>query len=330
MPVSPEQSRISRQAAEWIVSLTVDDKAEREQARAGFEAWQQEDPRHAAAALRMQAMLGQLDAHEGRPARAALTSAGRASRKRVVARTVTALALAIAVGALSLGVPLTQPSLLLADARTGAGEWQTRILADGSQLTLSSGSAVNIHMSEGQRVVSLLQGEVLVDVARDPSRPFFVQTEDGSIRALGTRFTVERGEHATELAMLESKTEVRAAGRPALATVVVAGEKVRITPDSVGPVAHVDAGSIADAWRDHQLVVQNRPLAEVLDQLARHHRGMIRYDAGQIAAMRVSAVLPLDDTDRALHLLLNSFPALRIRTITPYVVLVDAPAAPSK
>jgi transmembrane sensor len=36
-------------------------------------------------------------------------------------------------------------------------------------------------------------------------------------------------------------------------------------------------------------------------------------------------VLPLDDTDRALQLLMSSFPELRIRTLTPWLVLVDAP-----
>jgi transmembrane sensor len=39
----------------------------------------------------------------------------------------------------------------------------------------------------------------------------------------------------------------------------------------------------------------------------------------------VSAVLPLDDTDRALHLLLTNFPQLRIRTVSRYLVLVDVP-----
>ncbi|MRW89567.1 DUF4880 domain-containing protein [Duganella sp. FT80W] len=325
MPVDQERSRIAEQAAEWIISLGADDADQRPDLQAGFEAWKQADPRHAAAAQRMQAMLGQLDAYGGSPARAALASAGRVSRKLPLARAAAALMVTALLTALALGVPLTQPSLLLADIRTGSNEWQTRVLADGSRITLSSGSAVDLAFSEEQRVVRLLRGEVLVEVARDPSRPFLVQTGDGSIRALGTRFTVERGEKATELAMLESKTEVRTQDHPAVPTVVSAGEKVRFTRDGVGAVTPVDVASIADAWRDHQLVVQGRPLAEVLDQLARHHRGIIQYDERQIASMRVSAVLPLDDTDRALHLLLNSFPKLRIRTLTPYVVLVDAP-----
>lgn len=326
MPVGAEQSRIAEQAAQWIISLTADDADRHPELRAGFEAWKQQDPRHAAAALRMEAMLGQLGAYDSRPARAALAGAGRVSRQRPIARTAATLLVALAAGAVALGLPVTRPSLMLADIRTGSGEWHTRVMPDGSRIVLSSGSAVDLHFTPEQRVVRLLQGEVLIDVGRDPARPFVVQTDDGSIRALGTRFTVERRANGTDLAMLESKTEVRTADGNA-AAIVKAGEKVRFTRAAVGAPAPVDAASVADAWRDHQLVVQGRPLSEVLDQLARHHRGIIQYDERQIAAMRVSAVLPLDDTDRALHLLLNSFPNLRIRTITPYVVLVDAPAS---
>ena len=40
------------------------------------------------------------------------------------------------------------------------------------------------------------------------------------------------------------------------------------------------------------------------------------------AGMQVNAVLPLDDPDRALQLLASSFP-IRVRTMTPWVVIVD-------
>ena len=39
--------------------------------------------------------------------------------------------------------------------------------------------------------------------------------------------------------------------------------------------------------------------------------------------MNVSAVLPLEDTDRALQLLADSFP-IRINRITPWLIVVEA------
>lgn len=70
-------------------------------------------------------------------------------------------------------------------------------------------------------------------------------------------------------------------------------------------------------------MVNDRPLSEVLDELARQRPGRIQYDRARIDGIRVSAVLPLDDTDRALQLLVANFPQLRVRTLTPYLVLVD-------
>ncbi|MCW0206190.1 MAG: histidine kinase, partial [Achromobacter sp.] len=47
------------------------------------------------------------------------------------------------------------------------------------------------------------------------------------------------------------------------------------------------------------------------------------YDAQAIAGIRISAVLPLDDTDRALQLLAANLPSLRVRRFTPYFLRVD-------
>lgn len=342
-PDTPAVDPVSQAAAEWIVMLTADDEAEREQARRDFLAWKRADPRHEAAAAGMEDLIARLQSvnggagGDGRPARAALRAAFPARRSR--ARHLgTALALACAL-ALPAGLWLQArpPAYLMADLRTDTGQWATHTLPDGSRITLDGGSAVNLRYGAGQRVVELVRGAILVDVARDASRPFLVETRDGSIRALGTRFEVDKAlPDATVLSMLESRVVVRPGRAPVRAdeghgpgsVQVGAGQRVRITPAGVGPVERVDAQGIADAWARHQLVVSDRPLAEVLDLLARQRRGYVRYDHGQIDGIRVSAVLPLDDPDRALRLLASSFPQLRMRTLTPYLVLVDAPPRP--
>lgn len=334
---------LSEQAAELVVALTADTPRERAAARAALDAWKAADPLQAQAAERMEHLLSQLEdvqrigAGDSRPARAALHAAlaphanDAAKTRRRGARIATAAMLALSLsGAAWLGLRHYPPALLTADLRAGTGEWRLHTLSDGSRLTLNSGSAVTLDYSARQRAVRLVQGEVLVDVARDSARPFIVQTDEGSIRALGTRFVVRRIDGATELSMLESKTAVQSAAQLARhsqdSLVVSAGQRLRLSADALGSLERIDAGSIADAWRLHQLVVQDRPLPEVLDELARHRPGALRYDRKQLEGIRVTAVLPLDDTSRALHLLLASFPQLRIRTVTPYLVLIDAPA----
>ncbi|WP_017876381.1 FecR family protein [Janthinobacterium sp. CG3] len=321
---------VAEQAAEWIVRLTADDPAERAAAAAGFAAWKRADARHATAAARLEGLLGQMRGpggagHDSRPARAALNAqfgarANVGRGKRLGAALALALLLAGPAWLIMHSYP---PAYLAADLRSATGEWRSHQLADGSRITLNSASAVNLRFDRRRRALELVRGEVLVEVAREAGRPFVVETAHGSIRALGTRFVVRRDGAATELTMLESRTSVQAARRPGDGVVVSAGEAVRISADGVGPLARIDAGSVAEAWRQHQLVVQERPLTQVLDELARHRPGRIQYDRQRLAGMTVTAVLPLDDTDRALQLLLHSFPTLRVRTISKYLVLVD-------
>ena len=75
------------------------------------------------------------------------------------------------------------------------------------------------------------------------------------------------------------------------------------------------------AWARHQLVVRERPLVEVLEQLDRNHSGYLLFDRKALANIRVTAVLPADDSARALRLLARSLP-LRIDHYTPWVTWV--------
>ncbi|ATD63055.1 histidine kinase [Janthinobacterium svalbardensis] len=321
----PRTDVAAEQAARWIVRLSADDPAERDTAQAGFAAWKAADPLHATAAAGMENLLRQLSAvrepagGDHRPARAALAAIAPKRPRQLAA--ASAVAVLLLTGALLIG---ERPAYLLADLRSPTGQWSTHTLADGSRLTLAGGSAVNVRFNAGERHVELVRGDILVDVAKDARRPFIVDSKQAAIRALGTRFTVRSEDGATILSMLESKVLAQVPQHPAV--VVQAGQRTRITDDGVGPLTSIDAASVQDAWRARQLVVDDLPLAEVLDELARHRPGQLHYDHAQIAGIRVAAVLPLDDTDKALQLLIDNFPQLRIRMLTRYLVMVDAPA----
>ncbi|RKP47674.1 FecR family protein [Pararobbsia silviterrae] len=327
---------ITAQAAEWIVRLGAGSDAEREQLRADFEAWTREDPRHARAAARMQDLVGRIEQVRtvagGRPgpARSALNAARRARPARA-RKVIASIALACAIGLPTwLWIAHNPLAYLSADLRTSTGHWQTQTLPDGSRITLAADSAVDIRFDTKRRTLALVQGEILVEVAHDVERPFVVETGEGTIRALGTRFVVERHDGVTDLSMLQSrvavqtKAEIRANSNEAV--FVEAGQHLRITADGTGPLEPVDARSLEAAWASHDLVVRNRPLPEVLDELNRYRRGAIVYDRAQIEGLNVAAVLPLDDTDRSLQLLADSLPMIRIREFTPWLVIIDAPA----
>lgn len=326
-------SPLAEQAAVWLVQLSGDDPAACQRAEREFAAWKAADPRHAAAAACLESVVERVKAvREGaagtpRTARVALDAVlespvrPRRSRRRR-ATGVLVLVLALAVPAWMV-VADGSAADLLADVRSGETDWISRTLPDGTRITLSGRAAIDLQYDDHQRTVRLLHGDIRVEVAKDAERPFFVETPLARIRALGTRFAVSHERGSTALEMFESSVSVQALQGSAQATVVHAGERVRLTPQGLGGIGNLDAAQVEQGWQRKQLVLNDQPLADVLAQLARHRPGGIRFDPRQFDGLRVSAVLPLDRPDEALQLLASSLPEMRLRSVAGRWVWVD-------
>ncbi len=101
------------------------------------------------------------------------------------------------------------------EVRTGNGE-QVRIqLPDQSTVLLNANSALHFsdEWTSGSAVNVVLTGEAFFDISKNPAgtaRRFTVQTADGQVRVLGTRFVVyERGD-GTTVSLENGRVEVAA------------------------------------------------------------------------------------------------------------------------
>jgi len=315
--MSRQEAAILATAADWLVRLE-----EAPEQRPAFAAWCARDPRHQAAVDSLQQTLQHFTGLAKTPARAALDATQHFSCERPGRRPGLA-ALAVTLGLLlptTLWLQANPPAYLLADLRTGTGEWRETRLTDGSQLTLDARSAVDLEFDAKQRRLRLIQGDILIDVAHDSDRPFIVDTPYASIRALGTRFVIEQSDTATWVTMLESRTEIRSTATGVTVT-LAAGQRLRLDAQGMGSTQRLDVAPLERAWQRRQLVVWERPLAEVLAILARSQPGYLSYDANALAAFKVSAVLPQDDPAAALALLARSFP-LEVRHYGPWLTHV--------
>ncbi len=97
--------------------------------------------------------------------------------------------------------------------------------------------------STEQRLLALHLGEILIDTAKDPRRPFLVQTEHGRLRALGTRFSVRCGASDSLLNVYAGAVEVRSASG---LQVVNAGQQLRFDGRTLGPLQVASAAR--EAW----------------------------------------------------------------------------------
>ena len=314
----PSADVIAR-AAEWYAQLHSGESGAAELAE--FERWRRQDTSHADAYARMEKLWARFDTVSSKPAALALNKAlqsGAGKRKKLTAQV---LLLCLAVSGTWFSSQTMLGKYMLADYRTAIGEQRVIELSDQSRITLNTQSAIDIDFSGRQRRITLQQGEIMIEVAKDSTRPFIVATQHGSARALGTQYIVKREAEATRVTVLESRVQACAAKADACVT-LAPGEQTTITQDAVQPVSAVNAPAAA-AWSKHMLVVDDQPLAQVLTELARYRYGRIVFNADEIASLRVSGVYALDDTDRTLEVLLATT-AIRIKRYTPLLVVVQA------
>ncbi len=169
-----------------------------------------------------------------------------------------------------------------------------------------------------QRLILLRQGEILVETAKD-SRPLSVETAEGRILALGTRFAVRQDDGLTRVTVEAHSVEVRPRLAAQAAIRVEAGQVLSFAADSAGAVRPAPLG--ATAWTQGMLVAVDRRLGEVLAELARYRPGYLGC-AEQVADLRLSGAFALDDSDAALANLEDSLP-VRVRRLTRYWVRVE-------
>lgn len=320
---------IEQQAAEWIVALSADDPAERASARSGYETWKALDPSHTDVSQRLERSLelARLMGGESASSRAgrqtlvqslATMSEKRRARRRLGTR-LAALALVVLPALALLVSGGTAP--VWADLHAQRGQLLKRVLEDGSALTLASASAANIHYAPEERRIELLKGELQVDVAPDPLRPLVVVTEQGEIRALGTRFIIRAQAGRTVVEMLESQVLVRPRLAPQAAITVGAAESLSFDATGDFKQAPIRVSSTEAAFEKQLLEVHARPLDEVLDELARHQRGLIYFDRSSLHGLHVSGMLPRNDVEAALVLLQRTFPELEVRAYADHHLL---------
>ncbi|BEV14365.1 FecR family protein [Herbaspirillum sp. DW155] len=313
----------AERAIEWIVLLRSGEATPDDYRR--FSTWRDANPLHAQAWERLQGMLqraftpirnaeSEAPGHIGAMERILLRPPASASRRKLLRRTLGIAATGLATGfMLNRSWPL---GTLSADLRTGTGQRKSFSLPDGSTVVLNARSAANVVFRDGIRRIDLRQGELIATVAADPARPFVVQTDHGTARALGTKFLVRRDEDRTMALVLEHSIRVsngidETQLRKGQAAWYHAAGVERINDNLSGRAA----------WADGMLVANEESLADVIAALRPYRKGFIRISP-EAARLQVLGAFPLDDTDNVLRSLEQTM-SLRVRNYGSMLVTID-------
>ncbi|WP_322881147.1 FecR domain-containing protein [Pandoraea sputorum] len=307
---TPLPEAVTLAATEWFVRLQAvgaNDEADATM-QADWQRWHDADARHALAWQR----LVDFGAHlRTIPALVAHNTLVRANANQGRRRVLGLIAVAGVTGAVWSAGDSNTVRAWRADLSTGVGERRTVQLADGTVLVLNTESAVDMHFSQDLRRLRLVRGEIAITTGADADhghRPFFVDTAQGSLQALGTRFAVRQHDESAAVAVLEGAVRVVPANATGAAVVLTAGQGATFDATALrSRFDDVGVANAAAAWTQGMLVVHAMPLGAFLAELGRYRRGHLGC-APEIARLPVSGIYPVDDTDRVLDMLSRALP----------------------
>lgn len=329
------RTEIEQRAAQWLAQR--DGEAWSDADEAALQAWLAAEVAHRVAFLRLEAAwqqgerlqaLGAGWKHSGPPPRGHWQAPPETRREQLLqalertqappsgvrrsrmTRVLAVAAMLVCIVSAGLGWhAYTRVDSVSLSTRLGAIETQS--LGDGSQATLASDSALDVHLSRRERRVELLRGEAIFDVAKDPGRPFVVDAGARQIVAVGTRFSVRRD--AGELRVVVTEGTVRlqsadgAADQPS--SLLPAGSVARIEGGNelVRSMAVADAEQLLE-WRDGLLFFHNTSLRDAVAEFNRYNTRKIVVADARAAELRVGGHFRWDNVDAFVRLLERGFP----------------------
>jgi transmembrane sensor len=287
---------IDEHAAYWAARLDGDVLEASE--RAELDAWLAQSPAHRAAlagycqfSADLEEQLPKLVASGAVKMPPKTAAAPRWKFPRLVS-----LAFATAA-AVAVGVWITRPAPQVEHVVAGVAQRTAETLADGTRVELNAHTSLRFENTGKERRARLSGGEAIFMVAKDPSRPFIVETPAGSVRVTGTVFNVraEPADAVFEVTVVEGSVEVRPRESPGGPIALKAQDYLSVKAKQVArrAMSETELEEML-AWRNGQIVFNDVPLAEAVARFARYHGRSITLNAA-LAHEKIGARYSIDD-----------------------------------
>lgn len=309
----------------WVARMDAGDLPADEEAR--LEAWLAEDERNQGLLLRAHAGWLALDA--------GLADTGLASREQEVEsvsiaqpplwrrRKVLVGAMAASMAAVVARFTLFDPRLTYA---TNLGEIRRVPLADGSVMTMNSGTDLAVRMEDHARHIDLSQGEAWFEVAKDAQRPFVVSAGNVRAQAVGTAFSVRKRDAGVEVLVTEGIVDTWSDADQHQRIRLTAGQRLLITDKAMVRSGSGQSDSVerALAWRTGMVSLSGTTLADAADEFNRYNRRQLLVSDPEIAGEQMAGQFRFNDPEGFAIAVRNSF-NLHVDMSNPAYIKITRP-----
>jgi len=289
-------------AEHWFARLRAPDCTPAD--RSAFEQWKT-DPAHAADYQDVERLYEQSLTLQNDPLVAAATRdalRGRATKPsmrwigRLVMPAVGLLAI-VAIAALIRPMLLT-PRIAEAHYSTRVGERLSIVLADGSTVLLDTASSVAAHVGAGERSVRLLAGQAQFQVIHNDKIPFTVNVGNGTVRDIGTQFSVRTEDARVTVTVSEGSVSVSDSGPGAgrqRSDQLQPGEQLIFSETGALWEKHKVDVKLASGWITGDLAFADESLGAVVHEMNRYTAAQIRVGDPRLDELHVSGVFHAGD-----------------------------------
>ena len=193
-----------------------------------------------------------------------------ATKIRILPRTFRAAAAVIFIilGFYTITTVLGRESI-----RTKVAEHSSLTLPDGTGVILNATTKISWDKDSftGKRTLKL-NGEALFDVTKGGS--FVIETKNGTVEVLGTRFNVFSRKDEFRVSCLRGKIRVSSDREQ---QILLPGEEAGLTPAGLTKQTKSDIEN-AISWTEGIFYFEDKPLVSIFDELERQFNASIRYE----------------------------------------------------
>ncbi|MFA6838077.1 MAG: FecR domain-containing protein [Dysgonamonadaceae bacterium] len=159
------------------------------------------------------------------------------------------------------------------------GKRSTLTLADGSKVWLNSGSVLKfpVQFIGNNREISLVSGEMYIEVAPNKKMPFRVLSSDFNIKVYGTKFNVSNYEgSAHSVVLVEGSVSLQSS--KSKETFLSPSEQAVYSVNGTFKTQTVNVNQFI-SWKNGYLEFNKTPMTEVLKQIGRYYN--LSFDFGE-------------------------------------------------
>lgn len=195
----------------------------------------------------------------------------------------------------------TQNSLI--EISVAYGEDKYLVLPDSSEIWINAGTTIKYPKEfKGEQRTIYLDGEAYFSVKRDISKPFIVETNNLSVKVLGTRFNVKAytDDKKVVATLTSGKVEVSTDKN---SYILKPNEQLTFNTNTLTTIINEIPTNETDAWLSGQLIFTDASFDDILQTLERRFNVLIESNITNPKELYTVKFLKNDSLDNVLNIL---------------------------